>query len=54
MAGKYLIEDLGRIPENISFPQEEEKIQKYWTDNKVFETCLIQSKDKPRYVDLNN
>lgn len=37
-----------RVPENISFPAEEEKILQYWKDNQVFETCLKQSKDKPR------
>lgn len=39
-----------RVPENINFPAEEEKILKYWKDIKAFETCLKQSKGKPKYV----
>lgn len=40
--------DLERIPENINFPNEEERILQYWKDEKVFENCLKQSKGKPR------
>lgn len=43
------VEDISRVPETINFPNEEEIIQKYWTENKIFETCLQQSKDKPRF-----
>jgi isoleucyl-tRNA synthetase len=42
-------EELERIPENINFPQEEEKILQFWKDTQAFETCLKQSKNKPRY-----
>uniref|UniRef100_A0A6V7JHF2 Isoleucine--tRNA ligase, cytoplasmic n=1 Tax=Bracon brevicornis TaxID=1563983 RepID=A0A6V7JHF2_9HYME len=38
-----------KLPECINFPQEEEKILKFWSDKKVFETSLKQSKGKPRY-----
>ncbi|XP_039434927.1 isoleucine--tRNA ligase, cytoplasmic [Culex pipiens pallens] len=43
-------EDLHRLPETINFPAEEEKVLKYWKDEKVFEACLKQSKGKPRYT----
>ncbi|KAL9696826.1 hypothetical protein quinque_000267 [Culex quinquefasciatus] len=42
--------DLHRLPETINFPAEEEKVLKYWKDEKVFEACLKQSKGKPRYT----
>ncbi|XP_061719553.1 isoleucine--tRNA ligase, cytoplasmic [Cydia pomonella] len=38
-----------RVPENIDFPKEEEKILQYWKDINAFESCLKQSKNKPRY-----
>lgn len=41
-------EELERIPENINFPQEEEKVLQFWKDSLAFETCLKQSKNKPR------
>lgn len=44
------MEDTYRIAESINFPEEEEKILKFWTEKKVFENCLKQSKDKPRFV----
>lgn len=37
-----------RVPENINFPDEEQRILKFWSDNKVFEKCLQQSKGKPK------
>ena len=40
--------DIYRVPETLNFPEEETKTQDYWEKNKVFEKCLIQSKDKPR------
>lgn len=40
--------EIYRVPENISFPAEEEKTLQYWKENGVFESCLKQSKDKPR------
>lgn len=42
------VEDLRRLPESISFPNEEEKVFAYWKQEKVFEACLKQSKGKPR------
>lgn len=41
-------EEMYRVPETINFPEEEEKILKFWGDNKVFEKCLQQSKGKPK------
>lgn len=41
-------EEMYRVPENISFPEEEEKTLKFWGDNQVFEKCLQQSKGKPK------
>uniref|UniRef100_A0A336LLA8 Isoleucine--tRNA ligase, cytoplasmic n=1 Tax=Culicoides sonorensis TaxID=179676 RepID=A0A336LLA8_CULSO len=39
-----------RVPENINFPEEEEKIMEYWRKENAFENCLKQSKGKPRYT----
>lgn len=44
------LNEIYRVPENISFPDEELKTLRYWKENRVFETCLDQSKDKPRCV----
>lgn len=41
-------DDIYRVPENINFSEEEEKTLKYWSENKVFEKCLQQSKGKPK------
>lgn len=41
-------DEIYRVPETISFPEEEEKTLKFWGDNKVFEKCLQQSKGKPK------
>ncbi|CAH2049428.1 unnamed protein product, partial [Iphiclides podalirius] len=38
-----------RVPESIDFPKEEEKILKFWKDIDAFQSCLKQSKNKPRY-----
>lgn len=43
-----LPDDISRVPETINFPKEEEITLEYWNENKVFEECLKQSKDKPR------
>ena len=37
------------VPERISFAGEEEKILEFWNKIKVFEQCLKQSANKPRY-----
>lgn len=42
------LNNIYRVPENISFPDEEVKTLRSWKENRVFETCLEQSKDKPR------
>lgn len=44
------MEEKYRIAETINFPEEEEKVLQFWNENKVFEECLKQSKDKPRFV----
>lgn len=41
-----------RIPENIDFPKEEEKVLKFWKDIDAFHSCLKQSKNKPRYMTI--
>lgn len=38
-----------RVPENIDFPKEEEKILKFWKEIDAFHTSLNQSKNRPRY-----
>ncbi|XP_078008136.1 isoleucine--tRNA ligase, cytoplasmic isoform X2 [Phascolarctos cinereus] len=39
-----------QVPENISFPAEEEKILEFWTHFNCFQECLKQSKNRPRYT----
>lgn len=41
-------DEIYRVPENINFSEEEEKTLKYWSEIKVFEQCLQQSKGKPK------
>lgn len=41
-------DEMYRVPETINFSQEEEKTLKFWSENKVFEKCLQQSKGKPK------
>ncbi|XP_064374878.1 isoleucine--tRNA ligase, cytoplasmic [Dromaius novaehollandiae] len=38
-----------QVPENISFPNEEEKILKLWNNLNCFQECLKQSKNRPRF-----
>lgn len=47
---KIAIESLHRVPETISFPLEEQKILKYWYQQKIFERCMQLSKGRPRYT----
>lgn len=37
-----------KIPDSINFPEEEEKILKFWEENECFKNCLKQSKNRPR------
>lgn len=37
-----------RVPENINFPSEEEKIINFWNEKDCFQECLKQSKNRPR------
>lgn len=37
-----------RVPENINFPSEEEKILHFWNEKDCFQECLKQSKNRPR------
>lgn len=39
-----------QVPENISFPAEEEKILEFWSKHNCFQECLKQSKLRPKYV----
>ncbi|XP_074008530.1 isoleucine--tRNA ligase, cytoplasmic isoform X1 [Numenius arquata] len=38
-----------QVPENITFPKEEEKILDLWKNLSCFQECLKQSKNKPRF-----
>uniref|UniRef100_A0A8C5UAR2 Isoleucine--tRNA ligase, cytoplasmic n=1 Tax=Malurus cyaneus samueli TaxID=2593467 RepID=A0A8C5UAR2_9PASS len=38
-----------QVPENINFPNEEEKILKLWKDLNCFKECLKQSKNRSRF-----
>uniref|UniRef100_A0A8C3LHP1 isoleucine--tRNA ligase n=1 Tax=Chrysolophus pictus TaxID=9089 RepID=A0A8C3LHP1_CHRPC len=38
-----------QVPENISFPNEEEKILELWKKLNCFQECLKQSKNRPRF-----
>ncbi|XP_066051139.1 isoleucine--tRNA ligase, cytoplasmic [Chamaea fasciata] len=38
-----------QVPENINFPNEEEKILTLWKNLNCFKECLKQSKNRPRY-----
>lgn len=37
-----------RVPETFNFPEEEEKIIEYWKKIDAFQSCIKQSKGKPR------
>ncbi|KAF5283434.1 hypothetical protein FQA39_LY04810 [Lamprigera yunnana] len=43
------VQEIQRVPESINFPAEEENIIKLWKKLDVFQTCLKQSKGKPRF-----
>lgn len=38
------------IPKNVSFPELEEEILKYWKENKLFEKSLEKNKKNPQFV----
>ena len=38
------------IPANINFPGEEEEVAKLWKELDAFQTCLKQSKGRPRFT----
>ena len=38
------------VPDQFNFPAEEEKIIELWKKLDAFQTCLKQSKDRPRYT----
>ncbi|KAL5013777.1 hypothetical protein ScPMuIL_008047 [Solemya velum] len=38
------------VPDNVSFPDEEEKIYQYWKDIEAFKTSMKLSKGKPKYT----
>ncbi|XP_040853139.1 isoleucine--tRNA ligase, cytoplasmic isoform X4 [Ochotona curzoniae] len=39
-----------QVPENISFPAEEEKILQFWSEFDCFQECLKQSKHRPKFT----
>ncbi|XP_036043283.1 isoleucine--tRNA ligase, cytoplasmic isoform X2 [Onychomys torridus] len=39
-----------QVPENISFPAEEEKILQFWSKYNCFQECLKQSKNRPKFT----
>ncbi|GAB1298166.1 Isoleucine--tRNA ligase, cytoplasmic [Apodemus speciosus] len=39
-----------QVPENISFPAEEEKILEFWSKHNCFQECLKQSKFRPKFT----
>ncbi|CAO2599894.1 Isoleucine--tRNA ligase, cytoplasmic, partial [Lemmus lemmus] len=39
-----------QVPENISFPAEEEKTLQFWSKHNCFQECLKQSKNKPKFT----
>ncbi|VDM75767.1 unnamed protein product [Strongylus vulgaris] len=41
---------LTTVPDNINFPNEEQKILKTWNENKVFEKSLKLAADRPRFT----
>lgn len=42
------VQEVPRVPETINFPKEEETILSYWKQIDAFQSCLKQSKGKPR------
>ena len=38
------------MPDHMDFPVEEEKIMELWKKLDAFQTCLKQSKDRPKYT----
>ena len=38
------------VPDHMDFPAEEEKIMELWKKLDAFQTCLKQSKDRPKYT----
>lgn len=51
---KSFDDEMYRVPETINFPDEEEKTLQFWSENKIFEKCLQQSKGKPKYDNMNS
>jgi isoleucyl-tRNA synthetase len=39
-----------KVDKQVEFPKIEEKIMKFWNDNRIFEKSLEETKDKPQYV----
>ncbi|ENN76881.1 isoleucine--tRNA ligase, cytoplasmic [Dendroctonus ponderosae] len=50
MSASKLKQPVPRVPETINFPAEEETILNYWKAIKAFESCLKQSKGRPKYT----
>ncbi|CAH2009791.1 unnamed protein product [Acanthoscelides obtectus] len=49
MSNKTPNQHVPRVAETINFPEEEEKILDYWKKIDAFQSCLKQSKGKPRF-----
>ena len=41
-----------QVSEKMEFAKAEEKVLKFWDEIDAFKTCLEQSKDKKKYVNL--
>ena len=41
---------VSKVPDQYSFPKEEERILELWKKLDAFQNCLKQSKDRPRYT----
>ncbi|TGZ66266.1 hypothetical protein CRM22_005414 [Opisthorchis felineus] len=42
--------EISQLPASVNFPEEEVVILEYWEKQKIFQTCLKQSSNRPRYT----
>ncbi|OON15960.1 tRNA ligase class I [Opisthorchis viverrini] len=42
--------EVSQLPASVNFPEEEVVILEYWEKQKIFQTCLKQSSNRPRYT----
>jgi isoleucyl-tRNA synthetase len=38
------------VPQNASFPEQEEKLLSFWKEQRIFEKSVEIAKDRPRFV----